>query len=91
MLLQNLPAAGDFHYQWNHNLSFGDHNDEVRYLQIALMISGFLAPIAPEELGFFGMKTSRVLGAYQQAHGIYPAPDRCGPQTRRAFNAQFVI
>jgi hypothetical protein len=60
----------------------GDHNEEVKFLQIALMILGFLAPIQPGGLGYFGAKTAHAVGEYQKTHGIDPVPDSCGPLTR---------
>lgn len=63
--------------------------DDVRYLQIALMILGFLAPLAANEFGIYGAKTATAVGQYQKAHKISPVPGSVGPQTRTALNAEF--
>jgi peptidoglycan hydrolase-like protein with peptidoglycan-binding domain len=77
--------------QGDHNLHYGDDSEDVKWLQIALIITGFLPPIAPDEMGHYGIKTTRAVGAYQRSKGIYPAPDSVGSQTRKALNAQFAI
>lgn len=90
--LSQLPAPGDFHYQWSTNLTLGDFNDDVRFAQIALMILGFLGPLSPDELGHYGPKTAAAVGKYQQAQRINPpAPNSIGPKTRAALNAQFAV
>ena len=65
--------------------------DDVRFLQIALMILGFLSPLAVAEFGIFGPKTAVANGAYQKSRGIGPVPSRVGPLTRAALNAQFAV
>lgn len=90
-LLKTLPAPADFHHQWQTNMSLGDFSDDVRFLQIALMITGFLGQLTPDELGHFGPKTAVANGKYQIAHRIGPVPNSAGPQTRAALNAQFAL
>ena len=89
--LANLPAPSSFHYQWNHNLAYGDDNDDVKWLQVALIILGFLPPIPADEIGIFGSKTAAAVGKYQVSKGIFPAPESVGPQTRAKLNAEFTI
>ncbi|MBV9825175.1 MAG: peptidoglycan-binding protein [Alphaproteobacteria bacterium] len=89
--LANLPAPSAFHYQWNHNLAYGDDNDDVKWLQCVLMILGFLPPIPADELGIFGSKTAAAVGEYQVSKGIFPALDSVGPQTRAKLNTEFPI
>lgn len=89
--LKDLPAPADFHHQWNVNLTIGMRGDEVKYLQIALLILGFLTPFPADELGFYGPKTATAVGKYQQAHRINPAPNNVGPQTRADLNAEFAV
>lgn len=90
--LSNLPKADDFHYQFNTNLKRGDVSNDVKAVQIAYMILGFLEPVAPEELGIFGPKTSVANAKYQKSVGIAVlAPDNVGPQTRAALNKKFAV
>lgn len=91
-LLKNLPSPVNFHYQWSKNMASGDHNDDVRFLQIALMILGYLAPVAPDELGYYGSKTAAAVSKFQSTSGIHPTfPNSVGPLTRSALNKQFAI
>lgn len=88
--MKALPSPANFHYQWNTDLKIGDVNDDVKFLQIALMILGFLKPINPEDLGHYGPRTAVAVMAYQQSKGINPtAPNNVGPKTRSALNKQF--
>lgn len=90
--LKNLPSPVDFHYQWNNTLAWGTNSVDVKFLQIALMILGFLGPVAPDELGYYGNKTLGAVSAFQKSVGIYPvAPSSVGPLTRKALNARFAI
>ncbi len=90
--LSDLPSSTDFHYTWNTNLTLGMANDDVKFLQIALMILGFLAPVPADQLGIYGPKTAAAVKAYQIAHRISPyAPNNVGPRTRAALNADFSI
>lgn len=88
--LNNLPAPSDFHYVWNSNLILGQANDDIKFLQIALMILGFMAPVDPTALGTYGPLTANAVKAYQISKRINPpAPNSVGPQTRAALNAEF--
>ena len=91
-MLRSLPSASNFHYQWNKDLKLGDYNDDVKFVQIALMILGILQPIKPEDIGHYGPKTSAAVLAYQQSKRISPtAPNNIGPKTRAALNKQFAL
>ncbi len=88
--LKALPSPLNFNYQWNTNMVIGQFNDDIKFLQIALLILGFLKPILPEDLGHYGPKTASAVMAYQMSKGIYPtAPNSCGIKTRTALNLQF--
>lgn len=89
--LKTLPAPSAFHYGWTKNMVLGDFDDDVRFLQIALMILGFLAPLTPDELGHYGPKTATAVGRYQVANKIGPVPYSAGPLTRSVLNAQFAL
>lgn len=90
--LKNLPSPLNFHYVWSTNLALGDHNKDVQFAQIALMILGLLAPVAPDELGFYGSKTAAAVAKFQASKGIYPtAPNNIGSLTRAALNKTFSI
>ena len=90
--LSTLPTSSDFHYAWNTNLALGQTNDDVKFMQIALMILGFLAPIPANELGIYGPKTANAVKAYQISKRISPqAPNNVGPRTRAALNMDFSI
>jgi hypothetical protein len=89
--LAELPAPADFHYQWSVDLHQGAENEPTKWLQVALMILGYLAPIPAAQMGVYGPKTAAAVGAYQRANGISPVPESCGPRTRAALNAQFAL
>ena len=90
--LATLPGSTDFHYTWNNNLSIGQTNEDVKFLQIALMILGFLVPIPAEQLGIYGPKTAAAVAAYQLYKHINPqAPNSVGPRTRAALNSDFSV
>ncbi len=65
--------------------------DDVRFLQIAYMILGFLTPVSVAEFGIFGPKTATANAAYQKAKKIVPSAANVGPQTRAALNAEFAV
>lgn len=89
-LMKSLPSPANFHYQWGVNMAIGQQSEDIKFLQIALMILGLLKPINPEDLGYYGPKTSAAVLAYQNNHGIHPAaPNSVGPKTRDALNRQF--
>lgn len=89
--LKTLPAPAAFHHSWDANMAIGDFSDDVRFLQIALMITGFLAPLTADEFGHYGPKTAAAVGKYQIAHRIGPVPNSAGPQTRAALNTEFTL
>lgn len=65
--------------------------DDVREAQVALMILGYLLPLAPNEFGMYGPKTATAVANYQKGNRITPSPNNIGPQTRAALNAQFAV
>jgi hypothetical protein len=90
--LADLPAPGDFHYVFRKEVHFGQYDLEIKWAQIALMILGFLPPVPPEELGWFGSKTARAVEAFQRANGITPTSALdIGPKTIKALNERFAI
>lgn len=90
--LADLPAPTDFHYQWDHTMVRGDYSQDVKMAQVALMILGYMEPVAPEDFGHYGPKTSKAVLKYQSAKRILPvAPDSIGPKTRAALNADFAL
>lgn len=95
-LLAQLPKPEDFHYQWNRNLAAGNTapDDDVKFAQIALMILGLLAPVSPDQLGYFGPRTSKGVLAYQTLKKI-PIASRngnaIGPLTRGFLNKDFAL
>lgn len=91
--LKTLPSPANFHYQWNNHLFAGmAPSEEVKMFQVALMILGFLAPVAPDELGYFGPKTSVANAKYQAYLGISAVSGNdVGPLTRSGLNKQFAI
>lgn len=90
-MLKDLPSPAAFHYQWNTTMLQGNHNNDVKFLQIALMILGYLVITDPAELGYFGPKTTAANYKFQVANGIPPAGDTAGPLTRGALNKRFAL
>ena len=92
--MSKLPAPPDFHYQWNKDLNIGEFSDDIKMAQIALMILGLMQPVPPDQLGYFGAKTSKAVYAYQTLKKI-PITDRnanrIGPKTRSFLNAEFTV
>ena len=90
--LSTLPGSVDFHYSWNTNLALGMVNEDIKFLQIAMMILGFLAVIPVDQLGIYGPKTAAAVKSYQVYKKISPtAPNSVGPKTRAALNADFSV
>lgn len=88
--LQSLPAQKDFHYQWSANMARGQFSDDIKFMQVALMILGLLAPVTADELGWYGAKTSAAVGKFQKLRGISPQyPDSAGQLTRTELNKLF--
>lgn len=93
-LLSALPKPQDFAYQWNRNLSVGNvvPDEDVKFAQIALMILGLMKPVPPDQLGYYGPRTSQAVLAYQNIKKISPtAPNSIGPKTRAALNKDFPL
>ncbi len=89
--MKSLPSPKDFHYQWNTDLKGGQFSEDIKFLQIALMTLGHLKVVNPEDLGYYGPKTTAAVLAYQNSKGIYPtAPSSVGPRTRLTLNKQFL-
>lgn len=90
--LNKLPAPKDFHYRWDTNMKRGDFNEDVKMVQVALMILGYLAPVKADELGHFGAKTALANYAFQNANNVHPpSPDNIGPMTRAVLNQKFAV
>lgn len=75
----------------DHNLKFGDRDDEVRKLQIALRKQGFFK--YPEITGYYGSITKQAVYDFQIASGVISSGFEtgfgtfCGPKTRQRLNA----
>lgn len=90
--MSSLPSQYDFHYVWKSDMKQGDHSEDVKMMQIAYMILGLMAPVAPEDLGYFGPKTAKANLAYQNRKRITPsASGSAGPKTRAALNMDFAL
>jgi hypothetical protein len=89
--LASLPSPSSFHYAFTSNLVQGMQNEQVKFLQVALMILDFMQPVPPDELGIFGPKTAAAVGAFQASRNINPVPSSCGPLTRGELNRIFAI
>lgn len=87
--LKILPAQSNFSYTWSTNLSQGMNNEDVKFLQIALMILGNLSGVTASELGIYGPKTAAAVAKFQSQHAIPNAPANVGPLTRAALNNKF--
>jgi hypothetical protein len=94
--LHDLPSPTNFHYQWNTDMTQGTGpTDNIKFLQIGLMILGYMTPPAIDQLGYFGPKTAAALLAYQLANNVPGAAalggSICGPHTRQALNSRFAL
>ena len=89
--LSQLPSPKEFSYVWRRTMIRGMEGEDVKMLQVALMILGLLEPVAPKELGYFGPKTERALGKYQQSKKISPVPWSAGPATRAQLHKDFAV
>lgn len=88
--LKTLPSPSDFQYRYETDVHRGDESEEVKFVQIALMILGHLAPVPPEQLGMYGPRTASAVLAFQKAHGIRnPSANDVGPKTRAQLNTIF--
>ena len=93
--LKNLPSPKNFHYNWTVDMSYGQGvTDDVKYLQIAMMILGFMTPPSVDQLGLYGPMTSAAVLKYQQTNGIPTqglGGHNVGPLTRASLNTKFSI
>ena len=94
--LTDLPSPSNFHYQWTTDLNKGTGpSDDVKFLQIAFFIMGYMTPPPIDQLGYYGEKTAAAVLAYQLALGIPGAADLggsiVGPHTRQALNTKFAL
>lgn len=69
--VKDMPEAKNFSHTFGQNVERGDVGEEVRYVQIALCILGFL-DIKVDELGTYGPKTAKAVLAYQKARKLLP-------------------
>ena len=90
--LSSLPSPRTFFYRFERNLGQGQESEDIKYLQIALMIMGYFdRPVAANELGFYGPKTAVAVGRFQSDNRIPPVPGSVGPLTRGALNRIFAV
>lgn len=89
--LKTLPSPSSFFYNFQTDLHQGDYNEQVKWAQVALMIDGYLAPVTPDELGYFGPKTAAAVARFQAANKISPVPGSIGPLTRTALNKKHAV
>ena len=84
-VLYKLPASGTWKHTFNQQLEFGTVSDEVKNLQIALMIDGSLPLLKVVDMGTFGNKTLKAVNLFQTKYGISPA-NRAGAKTLNQLN-----
>lgn len=65
-----LPDPGTWSHTFVKNMKLGDVTDEVKQLQIKLMMDKFLARITKEEWGIYGPKTQRAVFDLQIARNV---------------------
>ena len=70
--VNDLPAADQFKYTFTQNLTRGSRGEEVRNLQIALMILGFLDFVQPADRGYYGALTQEAVKKFLIAQKISP-------------------
>lgn len=85
-LNKKLPIS----FVFNHNLKWGDINEDIKTLQKVLNAHGFIiASIGPGSPGnetmIFGLRTKEALKRCQKEHNI-PATGNLGPITRKHLN-----
>lgn len=97
-LLVQLPKRSDFNHYFGTDLELGSTNvEEVKNLQIALMMEGHLPILLQSEFGAYGPKTRAAVLAFQLKNGIslswvelhVYAGQYFGPKTRVAMNKIF--
>lgn len=93
--LQQLPPANEFHHGFYYDLKYGQENEEVRMLQIALKIDGEF-PKTQAETGFYGPITQKAVRAFQEKYKVASWYElkvvngkRCGIKTRQQLNKLF--
>lgn len=89
--VNDLPAANEFKYTFTQNLTRGSRGEEVRNLQIALMILGFLDFVQPVDRGYYGALTQEAVKKFLIAEKISPnyLGLYWGPKARTAINKIF--
>jgi hypothetical protein len=65
-----LPKASEWSHTFVKHMKLGDVTDEVKQLQIKLMIDGFMGRITKEEWGIYGPKTQKAVLALQLARKV---------------------
>lgn len=91
-IVNTLPPAVQFSYNFKKDMSLGDTNDDVKELQTFLKIHGYFD--FPSATGFYGSVTQDAVYQFQLAHiqmnliekYIYKG-EYCGAKTRAAINA----
>ena len=89
--VNDLPPADQFGYFFTQNLTRGSRGEEVRNLQIALMILGDLEFVQPGDRGYYGAKTQDAVRKFLQRMKISPHYYGLywGPKARAAMNNLF--
>lgn len=93
----DLPPAESFKHNFITAMQRGQRNEEVRNLQIALMIGGDMEYVQPLDRGYYGQLTQDGVLRYQIRKKIplswterYVYSGRyCGPKTLAVLNAEF--
>lgn len=93
--VKDLPEAKNFKYRFANNIEYGNVNDEVKKLHIALAILGYLN-VKIEEWGFYGRKTAKAVLQFQKDNRLLPVwqldqheGKYVYPLTRDALNKRF--
>ena len=89
--LATLPSPSSFHHTWTVAMAQGEQSENVKYLQIALMILGYLAPVDPSSLGIYGPRTTVALSKYLADNGVHADGRNAGPTTIKLLNKQFSL
>lgn len=100
--LKTLPTAETFKHTFTTPLSLGQRSEEVKNLQIALMIDGefsrdlFTELFNDNALGYYGAKTAGAVFAFQAKYKLAPSSElislggrSVGPKTRAQLNALY--
>jgi hypothetical protein len=86
--IYSLPAAGTWHHTFTQQLNYGSTGEEVKNLQIFLMINNYLPLLNVADMGTFGNKTLKAINLFQTKNGIIPA-NRCGVRTLAILNQKY--